>query len=359
MASALGARRKRRCVRRKSILRRASAIVVDIDLEKFFDRVNHDILMGLVAKRVSDRRILRLIRGFLTAGVLADGLVGPTDEGTPQGGPLSPLLSNLMLDVLDRELERRGHRFVRYADDCNIYVRSRRAGERVMASVERFLARRLKLKINQAKSAVDHPSRPQVPGLQLHGREAAPAAHRAAGAHAVQEPGPGTNAPEARRQPRADRRRTIALSHRMARLLRLLRNAVGVARPRPVDQATAPRLRVEAMEARTHPLCGAAPPRRRQGPGGAKRQQPARPMADQQQPRADHCLPNAFLRIARPRNHRKQQPLKPPNRRVRTRTHGGVGGEKPRGFPLSRLRARTPPGDHRRGGLIDMRFGAE
>ena len=131
--------------------------VVDLDIEKFFDRVNHDILMGLVAKRVSDRRILRLIRGFLTAGVLADGLVGPTDEGAPQGGPLSPLLSNLMLDELDRELVRRGHRFVRYADDCNIYVRSRRAGERVMASVAGFLARRLKLRLNPAKSAVAVP----------------------------------------------------------------------------------------------------------------------------------------------------------------------------------------------------------
>src|SRR5437660_4432610 len=104
--------------------------VVDIDLEKFFDRVNHDILMGLVAQRVSDRRLLRLTRGFLTAGVMAQGLVGATDEGTPQGGPLSPLLSNLVLDGLDKELERRGHRFVRYADDCNIYVHSRRAGER-------------------------------------------------------------------------------------------------------------------------------------------------------------------------------------------------------------------------------------
>jgi RNA-directed DNA polymerase len=131
--------------------------VVDLDIETFFDRVNHDILMGLVAKRVFDRRILRLIRGFLSAGVLADGLVGPTDEGTPQGGPLSPLLSNLMLDELDRELERRGHRFVRYADDCNIYVRSRRAGERVMASVAGFLARRLKLRLNPAKSAVAVP----------------------------------------------------------------------------------------------------------------------------------------------------------------------------------------------------------
>jgi RNA-directed DNA polymerase len=141
--------------------------VVDIDLEKFFDRVNHDILMGLVAKRVHDRRILRLIRGFLTAGVLADGLVGPTDEGTPQGGPLSPLLSNLLLDVLDRELERRGHRFVRYADDCNIYVRSRRAGQRVMASLEQFLARRLKLRVNAAKSAVDLPSRRKFLGFSV------------------------------------------------------------------------------------------------------------------------------------------------------------------------------------------------
>jgi RNA-directed DNA polymerase len=132
-------------------------VVVDIDLEKFFDRVNHDILMGLVAKRVSDKRILKLIRGFLTAGMLADGLVSPTEEGTPQGGPLSPLLSNLMLDVLDKELEKRGHCFVRYADDCNIYVRSQRAGERVLASVDRLLAKRLKLKVNKAKSAVAKP----------------------------------------------------------------------------------------------------------------------------------------------------------------------------------------------------------
>ena len=132
--------------------------VVDLDLEKFFDRVNHDILMGLVAKRVADKRLLKLIRGFLTAGVLDGGLVSRTEEGTPQGGPLSPLLSNLMLDVLDKELEKRGHRFVRYADDCNIYVRSRKAGERVMAGIERFLEKRLRLKVNKAKSAVAKPS---------------------------------------------------------------------------------------------------------------------------------------------------------------------------------------------------------
>jgi len=132
--------------------------VVDIDLEKFFERVNHDILMGLIAKRVTDKHLLKLVRGFLTAGVLEGGLVGPTEEGTPQGGPLSPLLSNLMLDVLDKDLEKRGHRFVRYADDCNIYVRSHKAGERVMESIERFLAKRLKLKLNKAKSAVARPS---------------------------------------------------------------------------------------------------------------------------------------------------------------------------------------------------------
>src|SRR5882672_949480 len=143
--------------------------VVDIDLEKFFDRVNHDILMGLVAKRVSDKRILRLIRGFLTAGVLADGLIGPTEEGTPQGGPLSPLLSNLMLDVLDKELEKRGHHFVRYADDCNIYVRSQKAGERVMESIERFLAKRLKLNVNKAKSAVAKPSVRKFLGFSFTG----------------------------------------------------------------------------------------------------------------------------------------------------------------------------------------------
>jgi RNA-directed DNA polymerase len=145
------------------------AVVVDIDLEKFFDRVNHDILMGLVAKRVAGKRILKLIRGFLTAGVLEGGLVSPTEEGTPQGGPLSPLLSNLMLDVLDKELEKRGRRFVRYADDCNIYVRSQRAGERVMAGIEGFLAKRLKLKVNKAKSAVAKPNVRKFLGFSFTG----------------------------------------------------------------------------------------------------------------------------------------------------------------------------------------------
>jgi len=131
-----------------------SHCVVDIDLEKFFDRVNHDILMGRIAKRVADKRCLKLIRAFLNAGVMENGLVSPTDEGTPQGGPLSPLLSNIVLDDLDKELERRGHRFVRYADDCNIYVGSERAGQRVMESISSFLVKKLKLRVNGEKSAV-------------------------------------------------------------------------------------------------------------------------------------------------------------------------------------------------------------
>ena len=131
--------------------------VVDLDLEKFFDRVNHDKLMAKIAERVGDKRLLKLIRAFLRAGVMEGGLVSPVDEGTPQGGPLSPLLSNIMLDEFDRELERRGLRFVRYADDCNIYVRSRRAGERVMERITRFVIVRLKLKVNEQKSAVARP----------------------------------------------------------------------------------------------------------------------------------------------------------------------------------------------------------
>ena len=155
---------------------------VDLDLEKFFDRVNHDKLMGQIAKRVEDKRLLKLIRAVLNAGVMENGLEQPSEEGTPQGGPLSPLLSNLVLDELDRELEARGHRFVRYADDCNIYVRSERAGQRVMESVKRFIANQLKLKVNESKSAVAKPQERKFLGFSFYmgknglGRRIAPKA---------------------------------------------------------------------------------------------------------------------------------------------------------------------------------------
>ena len=145
--------------------------VVDIDLEKFFDRVNHDMLMARVARKITDKRVLKLIRGFLNAGVMENGLVSPTKEGTPQGGPLSPLLSNIMLDDLDKELEKRGLSFCRYADDCNIYVGSQKAGDRVKQSITQFITTRLKLKVNEEKSAVDRPDNRKFLGYTIAGRK--------------------------------------------------------------------------------------------------------------------------------------------------------------------------------------------
>lgn len=147
--------------------------VVDLDLEKFFDRVNHDILMSRVARKVKDKRVLKLIRRYLQAGAMEEGLTTASREGTPQGGPLSPLLSNIMLDDLDKELERRGHKFCRYADDCNVYVQSKHAGERVMETLTRFLEQKLKLKVNRDKSAVDQPWKRKFLGYSMTGHREA------------------------------------------------------------------------------------------------------------------------------------------------------------------------------------------
>jgi len=144
-------------VKAREYVRAGRRWVVDIDLEKFFDRVNHDVMMSRLARRIKDKRVLRLIRRYLQAGIMSNGLATVRREGTPQGGPLSPLLSNILLDELDKELERRAHKFCRYADDCNIYVQSRSAGERVMKSLTRFLERRLRLRVNAEKSAVARP----------------------------------------------------------------------------------------------------------------------------------------------------------------------------------------------------------
>lgn len=142
--------------------------VVDIDLAKFFDTVNHDRLMARMKGDIADRRVLRLVNDYLKAGVMVNGVVVETEEGTPQGGPLSPLLSNIVLDELDRELEKRGHRYVRYADDCNIYVQSQRAAERVKASITRYIEKRLRLKVNEEKSAVDLATKRQFLGFSFY-----------------------------------------------------------------------------------------------------------------------------------------------------------------------------------------------
>ena len=144
---------------------------MDIDLEKFFDRVNHDKLMARVARVVKDRRVLALIRKYLESGVMVNGVKVEVREGTPQGGPISPLLANIMLDDLDKELEKRGHRFVRYADDCNIYVRSKRAGERLLAGIGRFLERKLRLRVNAKKSGVDRPQKRKFLSFSFYWRQ--------------------------------------------------------------------------------------------------------------------------------------------------------------------------------------------
>ena len=155
----------------KGYIRDGYRWVVDMDLEKFFDKVNHDRLMSTLAKRIQDKALLKLIRKYLQAGVMINGVVSSTDKGTPQGGPLSPLLSNIVLDELDKELETRGHKFVRYADDCNIYVKSKRAGERTMASVRRFVEEKLRLKVNEEKSAVDRPWKRKFLGFSFTSSE--------------------------------------------------------------------------------------------------------------------------------------------------------------------------------------------
>lgn len=212
------------------------------------DRVHHDRLMAQIAKRVEDKRVWKLLRGFLTAGVMENGLESPRVEGTPQGGPLSPLLSNLVLDELDRELEARGHHFVRYADDGNIYVRSERAGQRVMESVKRFLTKRLQLKVNEAKSAVARPQERKFLGFSFTGgkeqkRKIGPKAmDRCKGAST------GTDATDPGDQHGAEDRGAGPLPARLARILRLLSDPLGAGSPELVDPKAAALRLLAAVE---------------------------------------------------------------------------------------------------------------
>src|SRR5262249_14531747 len=313
--------------------------VVDIDLEKFFDRVNHDVLMGLIAKRVADKRILKLIRAFLSAGVMEGGLVSPTEEGTPQGGPLSPLVSKLMLDVLAKELEKRGHRFVRYADDCNIYVRSQRAGERVMAGIEKLLAKRLKLKVNKAKSAVAKPSVRKFLGFSFTGGKESPRRRIAPQAGARFK----TKVRELTRRTRGRSltqiikelstylivgAATSAFAKPRQYCAHLMNGSGGGCAPSPGSNGSTDGLALPSCDAAAsagtwrHKL-----PVARMAPGGSRtalRLTLLYPLAP--------CGPLAWRRS------RCRGLLNPRNRRIGTRTSGGVGGEESRDSPLSRSR---------------------
>jgi RNA-directed DNA polymerase len=221
---------------------------VDLDLAKFVDRVNYDRLMGKIAQRVSDKRMLKLIRAFLPAGVTEDGLVSPVDEGTPQGGPLSPLSSNAVLDEWDRELERRGLRFARYADGCTLSVRSRRAGERARASVTRFPRREAQTVGKPAQERRGAAMGAEVCELQFYLASATAAADCAAGVTPVQGTSPGTDEPGPRGEHRTHGRGVIPLSAGLAGLFRAVSNAIGVTRSYGVDQAPASVGALEAVE---------------------------------------------------------------------------------------------------------------
>ena len=218
-------------------------IVVDLDLEKFFDRVNHDILMSRLARRVGDKRLLRIIRRFLEAGMLHHGVCVERHEGTPQGGPLSPLLANLLLDDLDRELERRGHKFCRYADDCNIYVRSQAAGERVLASVTKYLEEKLQLRVNRSKSAVASVVERKFLGHRLLAdgtQTIAPRSLDRAGPH------PGDHPAQSRRELRAVGEGTQFVPDRVGDLLSLCESQE---HPDRFGQLGPPQVAVRAFEA--------------------------------------------------------------------------------------------------------------
>jgi RNA-directed DNA polymerase len=289
--------------------------VVDLDLEKFFDRVNHDKLMGQIAKRVEDKRLLKLIRAFLNAGVMENGLVSPSVEGTPQGGPLSPLLSNLVLDELDREMQRRGHRFVRYADDCNIYVRSERAGQRVMESVTNFISTQLKLKVNREKSAVAKPQARKFLGFSFTGGTKPKRRIASKARERFPRQGPGNHAREEGAKYAAANRGSDAIPARVAWLLWFLRNSFCAGRAGFVGpEAATLRLLDRVEDGASAVRCSVSLGHLARAGGQYRRQQPRSLV-----PESEHCFePGAVqrsLRLHRPSATGSQsvaQPAEPP-----------------------------------------------
>jgi hypothetical protein len=235
-------------------VRSGRRVVVDVDLEKFFDRVNHDILMDRLAKRIADKRVLRLVRLYLQAGILSDGVSIELHEGTPQGGPLSPLLANVLLDEVDRELERRGHKFVRYADDCNVYVSSLKAGQRVLEALRRCYEK-LRLKVNEAKTAVS-----RVWGRKFLGycfQRSKDGGKLAVSQQALQKAAPAHPATDAGRpwtQSGAGRRGPAGVCAGLEGVLPAGADAQGDGRPGQVVAPTPARASTQAVEARTHDI---------------------------------------------------------------------------------------------------------
>ena len=243
----------------QSYVQSGRRIVVDVDLEKFFDRVDHDILIDRLQKRIGDTGVIRLIRAYLNSGIMDDGVVQTRTMGTPQGGPLSPLLANVLLDEVDKALERRGHCFVRYADDANVYVRSRRAGERVMALLRRLYGK-LRLTVNETKSAVTSCVRSQVPGLQLLGssRWSDQAQGCRQAAEDVQAAHPATDLPQWRAQYAGCGGSSAALCSGMEGILPAGANTKGLARARPVAASSVARHPAQTLETRRDHVPGIA-----------------------------------------------------------------------------------------------------
>ena len=273
--------------------------VVDVDLEKFFDRVNHDVLMGWLAKRIEDKAMLRILRRYLEAGVMANGVVMERHMGTPQGGPLSPLLANVLLDEVDKELELRGHAFVRYADDCNVYVRSRRAGQRVMQAL-RHLYGKLRLQVNEEKSAVARVWDRQFLGYSFmgSGREGREAPGQQEGPDEVQGASPADYKPEWRAEPATGGGRATALRAGVEGILRLSGYTGGFPRPGPMDPPPAAYVAITPVETGKDSVPGVEGSRCEREPRLASCSVRAKLVARGRAPRPAHGLARGVLRRA-------------------------------------------------------------